>query len=241
MELIATLASKNGGNTSIYYYPGEVKSLAVEENVDTYIVSTEDGFSPLGSNRAFLSLDLGIPVEEIARLASWNRFINPKVTLVALQSRRKGSRLRGVILAPSESSVCYKQFATPIHWRPYRDYFYNVAYEAISYVASNWGAQHIAVSNYFRGADAGDDIVTCNAEALAHFCDESDTPPQAFTFIRDVGGITREHLAGIERLNTEAKTGKHRPISTEIVPQEGHVLVHLEWQRASQVQLTPSP
>ena len=177
MELIATLASKSGRPTSIYYYRGEIKSLALEENVDAYIVSTEDGFSPLGSNRAFLSADLDIPVEEITRLASWNRFDNQQVTLVALQSRRNGSCLRGVILAPSESSGCYKQFATPIHWRPYRDYFYNVAYESIAYISKMWGAQHIAVSNYFRGANAGEDIVTCNAEALAHFCDESGVPP----------------------------------------------------------------
>lgn len=236
MELIAALESKSGKQTSIYFHHGKLKSLGPEEHVDAYIVSTEDGFSPLGSNRGFLSSDLDIPVNEIARLADWNRFKNPKVTLVALQSRRKGSRLRGVILAPSESSICYEQFATHIHGHPYRDYFYNVAYESIAYISRNWGAQHIAVSNLFRGEDAGEDIVTCNAEALAHFCDEAEVPPKAFTFLTDVGAITRGNLAGIQRLNAEAKTGKHRPISTELEQHEGYVLVHLEWRNASEVQ-----
>ena len=96
-----------GGQIAIKFVPGELKALAPGE-IDAYVVSTETGFSPLGSNIRFISAELGIPVSEIAALADWNRFKNPGVTLVALSSRCPGSALRGVILAPAETSECYK-------------------------------------------------------------------------------------------------------------------------------------
>ena len=129
MKPIAVLESRQGGQASIAYYSGEIKSLAPRAKIDAYIVSTEDGFSPLGSNRRFLSADLGVPEKEIRHLADWNRFKNSRVTLVAIPSRRDGGYLRGVILAASESSECYERFAVPRYGRPYRDFYYNVAYE----------------------------------------------------------------------------------------------------------------
>ena len=137
MVPVVTLESRQGGRISIAYDSGEIKTLAHHGKVDTYIVATEDGFSPLGSSRRFLSLDLGIPDDEIRQLATWNRFQNPRVTLVVLPSRRGSGCLRGTILAPSETSECYKRFATPRYGHPYRDFYYNVTYESIAYVAQN--------------------------------------------------------------------------------------------------------
>ena len=72
MVPVAILQSRQGGLVSIAYEPGEFKALAHDGNVDAYIVATEDGFSPLGSNRRFLSLELGIPENEIKQLADWS-------------------------------------------------------------------------------------------------------------------------------------------------------------------------
>src|SRR5688572_5876125 len=110
---VATLDSRAGTRTSIAYDPGGLETLARHGEVDTYIVATEDGFSPLGLNLDFISADLGVPPEEIKRLADWNRFDNPRVSLVAIPSRREVSQLRGVILAASETSKSYRRFATP--------------------------------------------------------------------------------------------------------------------------------
>lgn len=228
MEPMAVLESRRGGRVSIFYYPGEIKSLASQGKIDAYIVSTEDGFSPLGSNRRFLASELGVPENEITKLADWNRFENPRVSLVAIKSRRKDSLLRGVILAASESSTSYERFATPRYGRPYRDFYYNVTYEAIAYASKTWCAQHLAISHLSGCNTFHEDIATCNAEALAHYCDSSVNTIESFTFLSDCD-ISLEHLAGISQLNIEGNTSLHHPILTETEQHEGHVLVHLDW------------
>ncbi len=225
---VATLESRKGTRVSIAYDPGRLETLAREGKVDTYIVATEDGLSPLGLNRRFLSADLGVPEEEIVHLADWNRFKNPQVTLVAVSSRRDGSCLRGVILAASETSECYKRFAMPVYGRPYRDFYYNVTYEAIAFASEKWGAHRIAISHLSGSGRFHEDIATCNAEALAHYCDAIATAIDSFIFLGCC--ISLQHLAGIRRLNAAGKTGEHRPISSQLENREGCVLVHLDWK-----------
>lgn len=213
----------------VAFDPGSLEPLAREGKVDAYIVATEDGFSPLGANRRFLSADLDVPEQEIKQHADWNRFKSPRVTLVAMSSRRKGSSLRGVILAASETSECYKRFATPLYGRPHRDFYYNVTYEAIAYASENWGARRLAISHLSGSGRFHEDIATCNAEALAHYCDAHATAIDSFVFVGCC--ISQEHLGGVSRLNAEGQTGKHRPISTRVEDLGGHVLVYLEWNR----------
>jgi len=205
-----------------------MRSVASEAKFDAYIVSSEDGFSPLGSNRSFLAAELCVPEGEISKLAAWNRFKNLRVTLVVLPSRRECSCLRGVILAPSQTSACYPPFAVHPTGRPYRDFYYNVTYEAIAYASRSWGAHHIAMSQLSGCINFHEDIATCNAEALAHYCDSSANDIESFTFINDCD-ISLEHLAGIRRLNVEGEISQHRPISIETEHHEGYVLVHLDW------------
>lgn len=230
---IATLVSRQGATVVIAYGQGECKALAPEGMIDAYIVSTETGFSPLGSNGRFLSSDLGIPENEIRQLADWNRFSNPRVTLAIFSSRRKGSHLRGLILAPSQGSECYKQFEAHSFGRPYRDFYYNVTYEALAYASGHWGARRIAISSLERFGDFREDIATCNGEALAHYCDAFPGVIESVIFLRE-GVISPEHLAGICRLNSESETSQHRAISAETEQHSGHVLVHLDWSRSAQ-------
>ena len=50
------------------------KGLAQGYEADAVIVSTEEGFSPLGASSTFLEEDLGISYEnEIRKRARWNR------------------------------------------------------------------------------------------------------------------------------------------------------------------------
>lgn len=229
MGLLAEMESQHGARTIVGLEEDGLTSLARAGRVDAFIVATEDGFSPLGSNLSFLSSDLGIPEQEIKRLADWNRFKNPRVSLVALQSRRGGkSHLRGVILAASETSASYEHFATPRFGRPYRDFYYNVTYEAIAYASKTWGAQHLALSHLSGSGSFHEDIATCNAEALAHYCDANPLADvKSFMFVECC--IDQNHLSGISSLNAEARTGKHHPILVETEQHEGYVLVHLAW------------
>lgn len=234
MVPIAVLESRQGGRVSIAFYSGEIKTLASDAKIDAYIVSTEDGFSPLGSNRRFLASEIGVPEDEIKRLADWNRFKNPRVTLAVLSSRRKSSCLRGVILAPSQTSECYQPFSARSFGRPCRDFYYNVTYEAIAYASQAWGAHHLAISHLSGCGSFHEDIATCNAGALAHYCDSSANAIESFTFLSDCD-ISLEHLNGIRQLNAKGKASQHRPISTETEHHEGHVLVHLDWSRDAQL------
>lgn len=232
MSLLAEMESQHGVRTTVGLEDDGLESLARSGRIDAYIVATEDGFSPLGSCRSFLSTDLGIPEQEIKRLADWNRFKNPRVSLIALQSRRCGSHLLGVILAASETSASYERFAIPRYGRPYRDFYYNVTYEAINYASKTWGAQHLALSHLSGSGSFHEDIATCNAEALAHYCDANPlVDVESFMFVECC--IDPEHLSGIFRLNAEAHTGKHHPILVETEQHEGYVLVNLEWENNS--------
>lgn len=229
MVQVAALESQAGTRVEVAFNPGRLEPLAREGKADAYIVATEDGFSPLGANLRYLSIDLGVPVSEIKRLADWNRFENPRVTLVALRSRRNGSSLRGVVLAASETSECYKRFAAPTYGRPHRDFYYNVTYEAIGYASEVWDARRLAISHLSGSGRFHKDIATCNAEALAHYCDDHPTALDSFTFVGCC--ISQEHLSGISRLNAEAHAGKHRSIGRQLEELDGHVLIHLEWCR----------
>lgn len=230
MELLSNLQSKHGHRTTIgYNFNTYFKELAERGEADACIVSTEDGFSPLGRSRDFFASDLGIPVAEIKRLADWNRFENERITLVALSSRRNGSLLRGVLLAPGEAARCYERFAIPTYGRPHRDFYYNVSYEAIAYACQEWGARKLAISHLSGSGSYHEDIATCHAEALAHYCDDHpEAVPDSFTFCGCC--VRAEHLGGIRRLNAEGDKTSHRPISVS-VESEGEVkLIDLSWQ-----------
>lgn len=227
MLTIAELESRTGGRTTVTYDEGLLEPRARTGEVDAYIAAAEDGFSPLGINLRFLSDDLGVPVAEIKRLANWNRFENPSVSLVALASRRRESYLRGAILATSETSECYKKFATALYGRPYRDFYYNVTYEAISHCVSKWSARRLAISHLSASGRFHEDIATCNAEALGHYCDGHPKAVDSFMFLGCC--IAHQHLSGISRLNAEGLTCAHRDIATEIVNRDGHIVIHLKW------------
>jgi len=87
MNTLATLVSRGNFFTDVSYdFTTSFAEMATKGEVDAFIVSTEDGFSPLGAAKGFLAADLGIPNNEITELADRNRFHNPRVTLVALKS-----------------------------------------------------------------------------------------------------------------------------------------------------------
>lgn len=231
MNTFATLQTNHGRRTAIGYdFHAFFKKLAERGEADVAIVSTEEGFSPLGASRDFFEQDLGISYErEIKPLANWNRFDNDRVTLVALASRRPESLLRGIILAPGNNTRCYEPFARSFDPRPNRDFYYNVSYEAIAHLCGDWGARKIAISHLSGCGQFHEDIATCHAEALAHYCDgHPATAPDSFVFCGCC--ITPEHLQGIQRLNAEGKTTVHRPIqvATEIEGQA--ILIHLDWR-----------
>lgn len=146
---------------------------------------------------------------------------------VALASHKTGSLLRGIILAPGNNTRSYEPFVRSYDPRPNRDFYYNVSYEAIAYVCGEWGARKIAISHLSGSGQFHEDIATCHAEALAHYCDEHpNTAPDSFVFCGCC--ITPEHLQGIRRLNAEGQMTAHRLIRTATEGKGPAVLIHLD-------------
>lgn len=239
MERFAALQSKHGHRTDLIYdFHAFFKELAQRGEADVAIVSTEEGFSPLGASRDFFEHDLGISYEnEIKPLANWSRFDNQRVTLVALASRRPGSLLRGIILVPGSNTRSYQPFARSYDPRPNRDFYYNASYEAIAFACREWGARKLAISHLSSCGQYHGDIATCHAEALAHFCDgEPDHAPDSFAFCGCC--ISLDHLQEIKRLNPEGGTTVHRPITVTQEVSGIATLLHLNWQFAA---VLPAP
>lgn len=231
MTLIARLVSRNGATTLVGYdFNSSPERLVQQGDVDCYIVSTdEDGFSPLGASKQFFANELAIDEEEIGRLAHWNRFDNPQISLIGLPSRRPKSQLRGVVLAAGETSRCYEQFGIAFLGRPHRDFYYNVAYESIAYSAIVLGAKKIAMTHLSGSGHFHEDIATCVAEALAHFCDNHDNP-EIHSFLFTGCCIDPNHFRGIRRLNAEGDITEHRNIHTQTEQREGYEVVSLDWR-----------
>ncbi len=224
---LAKLVSKSGTETIVSYTTTFFQTLAENASIDACIVSTEDGFSPLGCSRDFFALDLGISEKEIRELANWNQSRNERVTLVALRSRRQESLLKGIVLAPGEGSKSYEHLPD-WHGPPNQSFYYNVTYEAIAFACTVWGARKLAVSHLSWSGCFHQDIATSQAEALGHFCDAHPSDaPASFTFCGCC--IELKHLAGIQRLGFDRGMTAHRPIRLDTEETESATLIHLDW------------
>ena len=223
----AELRSRGGTATVLgASFNAYFQELALAGKADAAIVSTENGFSPLGQSRGFFVSDLGVDGDLLARAADWNRFDNPRVTLVGMPSVRAGSLLRGAILAPGRNCLSYRPY---FGRRPNRDYYYNVAYQAIHLACVEWGAKKLAIT-HLSGCGYHVDMATCTGEALAHFCDaEPAHAPESLVFCGCC--IEDRHLLGMERLNDERHYTYHRPIRVEREVRRGLINLHLDWSK----------
>lgn len=230
MNRIAELRSKNGKTTLVGYdFSSSPEELVQRGDVECFIVSTEDGFSPLGASRRFFSNELGIVEEVIRELADWNRFENPKIPLVGLPRQSPTGNLKGVVLAASEPSKCYKQFAPARYNKPYKDFYYNVAYESIAYSAKVLGAEKIAMTHLSASGHFHEGIATCNAEALDYFCEKNDKHNISSFFYVGCFIIPCD-LFGIQQLNFEGKVTRHRDIRTQTKQRNGYEVISLDWR-----------
>ena len=107
MNIFSTLVSKAGCKTTIGFdFESTFDHLVQTGDVDSFIVSCEDGFSPLGNARGFFAKEIGLSEREISKLAEMIRVKPNRVSLFGINPGPKGSLLRGIILAPGETSTC---------------------------------------------------------------------------------------------------------------------------------------
>lgn len=230
MNGIAVLASAGTRPLHVRHAPAaDLRMLVDQCRVDVAIMSSEHGFSPLGMASEYLSEGLDVPTEEIKRLADWNRFDNERVTLVAIRSRREDSSLKGLILAPGDTSRCYSAFATPLYGRPHRDFYYNVTHEAVAHAATGWDARKVGITHLSACHRFHSDVATCNAEAASQFGGDGVRGIESLVFFGCC--ISGEALQGIQRLTEPVTDGVHRPITTSIETSAQIELIHLCWTK----------
>ncbi len=223
----------NATNTLIRYdFNATFQNLAERDEADAVIVSTEEGFSPLGASQEFFERDLGISYDgEIRSLAHWNQRENNLVSIVALKSQNIQSLLRGVLLAPGENCRSYMPFDSTSHAyrpKPHRDYYYNVSYEAIAFLCKEWGARKIAISHLSASGRFHKDMATCHVEALTHFCnDHPDLAPESLTFCGCC--IELDQLSDAKQFIDKKSHTLHRPIRTWETVKGSAKIINIDW------------
>jgi hypothetical protein len=230
MTKLAAFPTPAGSAVDIGFdFERTLAELTVAGEVDSYLVGTEDGFSPLGAARSFLADELGRTEGELRQLANWNRFENDRVSLVACPSLRPGGRLRGVALAPCENSRAYTRFAATQDGRPSRDFYDNVSYEGLVLIDREWGGRRVGVSHLSASGNFHEDIAACTAETLIHLC--SAPAGSGIRSLNDLGCCVSpaQLMCGLQILSVRALPGQHRSIRTTQEDQGTVTLIHLDW------------
>lgn len=135
--------------------------------VDTAVIGSHFTFAPLGTEEKYLDRELQLKPGELREAAGLSS-TDQAPTLVAVASRRQGAGLKGLVLASDESSRSYDRFATPCFGRPYRDFYYNVIYEALALATSRFEARRVALSHLSAGGRSNSTAAVCAMEAAAH-------------------------------------------------------------------------
>lgn len=188
-----TIAAPSGFRGSVTLVDGFPNLLAATAP-RAWLLPTDDGFAPLHAVHQNLSAFLGRDASFVEELARWNHRDNARVTLVVLPAAivRGG----GIILAPSAASRCYQGFVRSIYSKPYRDFFYNVAYEALHHADLNWAVTSVGVACF--GVRGMGDVMTCQSEAFFHLVDAYVSPLSRIEFF-GCGSLTMGDLGVLSR------------------------------------------
>ena len=214
--------------------------------IDALLIEPEDGFSLLGGSRGYLSEVLGLEErnlmqwaldgmnpdfeQNLSSLADWSRHTDPDVTLLGIPSRRKSSLLKGLVLVPYEGSLSYKQFAQPHYHKPYRDFFYNVTYEAMYYAYTVLKDRKLAISHLSSSKYAREgyrmDITRSQIDAIVHFCNQYQGIGE-ITFWDD--GPGNYPVEALRYMNPDEFEGQHRDIDRVTEKHKGIDYISLSW------------
>ena len=238
------LINSQGDRTHIsHHIEYHICDLWQSRRIDTLIIEPEDGFSQLGGVRQELEDELGLGSRDLrawvlnnfkddfepnlSSLADFARFTDPDITLTAIASRNDHSDLKGVVLVPYESSTCYLQYSNP-YSKPYRDFFYNVTYEALYYAYHLWGSRKFCLTHLCRGkifADYKIDVTTCQAEAIRHFCELHRGVVSVIFWDNCLGNSPVYEMS---RFDKELVQGEHRPLERSIEKRLGFDFIRLD-------------
>ena len=245
IENFTTYESTLGEKILIKHLVGyhAIKQLLESKKIDCIVVECEDGFSQLGGMRSLISKDLGFnernlikyaldgfPIDlkkNISSIADWCRS-NKEVTLAAMESNLKNSQLKGILICPYDDAQCYKKFSALEYPIPYRDFMYNVTYEAISHAYKKWNVKNIGITHFSRSKmsrDFNSDTTICQLESAIHFSNEHKGI-ESFIFLDEVPG--NQPIKMLAYLQNRKSIGRHRLIKTNVLEHIGVDFINLE-------------
>jgi hypothetical protein len=196
--------------------------------VDGLIIEGVWGFTDLsGYYRSCIQDSLGIKEDEIRKLCRENINNNDKITLILLHSRNPDSRLKAVVLVPTQHCSAYEKLATAFYGKPYRDFYYNTIYEALKLLGET-ECKEIAFAAFTgcEGYYTTDPIIgKCAVEAVAHY---ALTNPSISKIVR-TGGAP-DFWEGVNYFNHHSdKVGHHGEIRRELEVRSGIVICAISW------------
>jgi len=245
-KFFSRLKSEHGSFTELSFCEDhdDLSDAIDEGEIDAVIVGCETGFSEFGIHAEDLAQRLKIDGGFMRRIAEWNRFTNERVSLLSI-SGPEGSKLRSLVLLPyggaepGRGCKSYRRFERDL---PFRDFYYNVAFEAFRITCKERNARRIWMMNPAAPWSFHRDIATCVCEALAHFCDGSpDYAPKSVVFNvnpesrhAQSEGMRSRDFEGVRGLNAEGRTTRNRPIQIEREVSRDEMgnevtLAHLDW------------
>lgn len=235
LRALANVSSAQGANCCVFSALGaSVASLLEDGDIDGAIVSNATGYSPLGAEARYLSEQLGCTRYDLIDLG-YAAAESRSVSLVAIQNK-KHTRFKGLILAPGNNCESYRPFVTSaVYSKPYRDYYYNVAYESIAFACLRLGARRIAISHLSGSGTFKNGMAICQIEALRHFC--KDHPNHAPIHLIYYGCcMDWSHFRDLRLLDNEEGMTTHRPIRTVERTDGIATWLTLNWQRTMKPQ-----
>ncbi len=235
LRALANVSSAQGANCCVFSaFGASVASLLEDGDIDGAIVSNATGYSPLGAEGRYLAEQLGCTRNDLIDLG-YATAETSSVSLVGIQNK-KNTRFKGLILAPGNNCTSYQPFVTSVLYsKPYRDFYYNVAYESIAFACLRLGARRIAISHLSSSGTFKNEMAICQVEALRHFCKEhpNHTPTHLIYY-----GCCMEssHFSDLWLLDDEEGMTTHRPIRTVERTEGIATWLTLNWQRTMKPQ-----
>lgn len=186
-------------------------------------MSSQYGFNTFGGISRWLVAELGYEYREILDIINWATNDCEEPTLIRVASKNSQGTVGGIVFAPGENALCYKKFVRSHHSKPYRNFFYNVTFEAYSVLGdlipepedsvSIGSFAAIGVSELSGGTNGHPDIVKAQVEAFYHYCEHR--PDVAIDRLRLFGCISGKAFESIAELLPTLKGTTHRRIQVE--------------------------
>jgi hypothetical protein len=133
---------------------------------DGLIIEGWPGFNDLGAHIKILEKAIGNK-KNISKLCSI-KSESESVTITLLKCINPDNNIKGIVLVPTEHYKCYEQFATPFYGKPYKNFYYNVMYEAIN-LLSLVNSKNIAIANITGANPRSADIDHCVSSAIYNY------------------------------------------------------------------------